>query len=167
MADDRHNEHENVQERSVSKEVESKKALKQPAASTSELLASAKVLAKAAKSGFGGSEKENMDKAKLADAATDLLGAASHYGKLEEKSYGKYVQQAENYLHKYGDSSNIDHNKSSKHEGSDRDHKSGRVGGDDDHDSKKNSHVCGGGYGDYVKMAQGFLGSDDKKSSKH
>jgi hypothetical protein len=35
---------------------------------------------------------ENFDKEKAAGAAADLLGAASHYGNLEEKSFGKYVE---------------------------------------------------------------------------
>ncbi|KAL2344611.1 hypothetical protein Fmac_005896 [Flemingia macrophylla] len=66
--------------------------------SSSELLASAKVVAEAAQSGFG----ETVDKAKVADAAGDLLDAAGQYGKLDDqKGIGQYVDKAADYLHQY------------------------------------------------------------------
>ncbi|KAG6503340.1 nodulin-related protein 1-like [Zingiber officinale] len=65
-----------------------------------ELFSSAKVVADAAKSTFGGAA-DKVDKAAAAGAASDLLGAVSHYTKAEESSYGKYVEQAETYLEQY------------------------------------------------------------------
>jgi len=70
--------------------------------------ASAKVLLDAAVAKLhktqaeGGGEGEKIDNAKLAAAAADVLAAAKHYGKMEGKSYGKYVDMAEGYLQKYG-----------------------------------------------------------------
>ncbi|XP_077223689.1 nodulin-related protein 1-like [Tasmannia lanceolata] len=71
--------------------------------STTDLFSSAKLLAGAAKSSLG-NENQDLDKAKLSSAAANLLEAASEYGKLEEKSFGKYVEKAEDYLHKSGSS---------------------------------------------------------------
>ncbi|KVH96186.1 nodulin-related protein 1-like [Cynara cardunculus var. scolymus] len=66
-----------------------------PKPSNSELMASAKVIADYA----GG--KEN-DMGKIAGAAADMLDAAATYGKLDEKQgLGKYMDQAEDYLHQY------------------------------------------------------------------
>ncbi|KAG6506738.1 nodulin-related protein 1-like [Zingiber officinale] len=65
-----------------------------------ELFSSAKVVADAAKSTFGGAA-DKVDKSAAAGAASDLLGAVSHYTKVEESSYGKYVEQAETYLEQY------------------------------------------------------------------
>ena len=65
-------------------------------------MSSAKVLAEAARSGFGKESAGSMDKAKVADAAGDLLGGARQYGKLDDKGMGQYVEKAENYLHQYG-----------------------------------------------------------------
>uniref|UniRef100_A0A7N0TRH4 Nodulin-related protein 1 n=1 Tax=Kalanchoe fedtschenkoi TaxID=63787 RepID=A0A7N0TRH4_KALFE len=105
---------------------------KQP--STTELLSSAKVVAGAAKATLA-HKTEEVDKGRVAGAAGDLLGAAKHYGKLEEKGgLGKYVGQAETYLHKY----------ESTHS----------SGGPAAAQEKKDEH---GGAGDYLKMAQGFL----------
>ncbi|KAI9111443.1 hypothetical protein K1719_017133 [Acacia pycnantha] len=120
--------------------------------SSSELLSSAKLVAQAAQSTFR-HESNKVDKAQAADAAADLLEAACHYGKLEDKSFGKYVDQAEDYLHKYGSSS---HNAA--------------TGGHSDHPATASSHTekpdhQSHGYGDYFKMAQGFLGSDSKADS--
>ena len=42
-----------------------------------------------------------LDKAKLAGATGTLIGAVSHYGKLDETSFGKYAQKAQGYLHSY------------------------------------------------------------------
>ncbi|WJX50911.1 hypothetical protein P8452_37157 [Trifolium repens] len=66
--------------------------------STSELVASAKVVAEAAQSGFG----KEVDKDKAAEAAADLLDGVSQYAKLDEqKGLGQYVDKAADYLHKY------------------------------------------------------------------
>lgn len=65
-----------------------------------ELFSSAKVVAGAAKSAFGGAA-DQVDKSAAAGAASDLLGAVSHYTNIEESSYGKYVEQAETYLGQY------------------------------------------------------------------
>jgi len=50
----------------------------------------------------GGGEGEQIDNAKLAAAAADVLGAAKQYGKMEGTGYGKYVDMAEGYLQKFG-----------------------------------------------------------------
>ncbi|AES89978.1 hypothetical protein MtrunA17_Chr4g0042961 [Medicago truncatula] len=66
--------------------------------STSELMASAKVVAEAAQSGFG----KDLDKDKTAEAAGDLLDAVGQYAKLDDqKGVGSYVDKAADYLHKY------------------------------------------------------------------
>jgi len=70
--------------------------------------ASAKVLLDAAVAKLhktqseGGGEGEKIDNAKLAAAASDVLAAAKHYGKMDGKNYGKYVDMAEGYLQKFG-----------------------------------------------------------------
>lgn len=70
--------------------------------------ASAKVLLDAAVAKLhktqaeGGGEGEEIDNAKLAAAAADVLEAAKHYGKMEGTSYGKYVDMAGGYLQKFG-----------------------------------------------------------------
>ncbi|CAH9079201.1 unnamed protein product [Cuscuta epithymum] len=74
-----------------------------PAPSKSELLSSAKVLGEAAKGMFGNNPSKT-DKAELSAAAADLLNAASQYGNLDGKAMGKYVEKAEDYLHKYSTS---------------------------------------------------------------
>ncbi|KAJ6689940.1 hypothetical protein OIU85_006248 [Salix viminalis] len=68
--------------------------------SASELLASAKLVAEAAQASLGNG-RDKIDKVKVAAAAEDLLGAASKYGKVEEKGLGQYIEKAENYLHHY------------------------------------------------------------------
>ncbi|GAU32881.1 hypothetical protein TSUD_59690 [Trifolium subterraneum] len=66
--------------------------------STSELVASAKIVAEAAQSGFG----KDVDKDKTAEAAGDLLDAVGQYAKLDDqKGLGNYVDKAADYLHKY------------------------------------------------------------------
>ncbi|CAJ1939763.1 unnamed protein product [Sphenostylis stenocarpa] len=71
--------------------------------SSSELLASAKLVADAAQSTFR-NESDKVDKAKVADAAGDLLDAAAKYGKLDEqKGIGQYLDKAADYLHQYPD----------------------------------------------------------------
>ncbi|XP_047318708.1 nodulin-related protein 1-like [Impatiens glandulifera] len=100
--------------------------------STGRLFSSAKVVVDAAQSAY---RRETFDKAKAAGAAEDILRAASKYGKLEDKGYAKYVEQAEGYLHKI------------------RGVEGGHV------EVKPSDHVKsgGGGYGDYMKMAQGLV----------
>ena len=126
--------------------------------SNSELMASAKYLAEAAQSSFSHSS-DKLDKARVAAAAGDVLAAASSYGKLEEKSFGKYVEQAETYLHQYGHSSSQSHSTtttttsshSSSHSTTTHSKPHSAAGG---HESEGHSES---GYGDYFKMAQGFL----------
>ncbi|ERN08134.1 hypothetical protein AMTR_s00018p00091190 [Amborella trichopoda] len=58
-----------------------KKGHNRHVASGSELFSSTKVVADAAKSAMS-HKTENLNKGKVAGAATELVGAASHYGKL-------------------------------------------------------------------------------------
>ncbi|CAI8617599.1 unnamed protein product [Vicia faba] len=68
--------------------------------STSELMASAKVVAEAAQTGFG--KESEADKAKAAQAAGDLLDAVGQYAKLDDnKGAGEYLDKAADYLHQY------------------------------------------------------------------
>ncbi|MFX9846269.1 hypothetical protein ABTP16_10385, partial [Acinetobacter baumannii] len=113
-------------------------------ASNSELLKSAKLVADAAQSHLR-HEPSNYDKAKVAGAAANLLDAAGEYGKLDDKGLGKYLDQAEDYLRKYGSSSQQQHAGVG----------AGAHGGKTSPEKKKSEH--GGGASDYVKMAQGFL----------
>ncbi|KAF3431551.1 hypothetical protein FNV43_RR26282 [Rhamnella rubrinervis] len=124
-------------------------------ASSGELLSSAKLVAEAAKSTFrNGSDK--VDKGKVAGATANLLDAASHYGKLEEKSFGKYVEKAENYLHHYHTTTTVSSGGHSVNAPPTKTHDSTATaalpheggGGDVGSESK---------YGEYFKMAQGFL----------
>ncbi|KAK1296540.1 hypothetical protein QJS10_CPB15g01345 [Acorus calamus] len=79
-----------------------------PPPSKDELLSSAKLLAEAARATLS-HESQKVDKARVAGATADLLDAASHYGKLEEKSFGKYVEKADTYLHQYHSSHSTHH----------------------------------------------------------
>ena len=116
--------------------------------SNAELMASAKVLAEAGQTAFSqGAGK--VDKARAAGAAGDLLEAASSYGKLEETSYGKYVEKAETYLDQYGNPSSQSQSHSTT-----TDSKPHSAAGGGDHESEGNTES---GTADYVKMAQGFL----------
>ncbi|XP_062162158.1 nodulin-related protein 1 [Alnus glutinosa] len=143
--------------------------------SNSELLASAKLVAEAAQASMG-NETNKVDKARVAGAAADLLEAASHYGKLEDKSFGKYIDQAETYLHQYNSSHSSTTTGSSGHSASHADggdghsahsgsgygdsHSSGHSASTTSHADSgdgHSSHSGSGGYGDYLKMAQGFL----------
>ena len=121
------------------------------AKSSSELLSSAKLVAEAAKNTLHhGNDK--VDKGKVAGAAADLLDAASHYGKLDQQGVGKYVEKAENYLHHYHSSHSIPTTThSGAHSTKPEKHSESHASGGDGHDSGS------GGYGDYMKMAQGFL----------
>ncbi|XP_020580143.1 nodulin-related protein 1 [Phalaenopsis equestris] len=118
-----------------------------PQPSPAQLLSSAKVVANAAKSALR-HESAELDKAKLAEAAEDLLNAASHYGKIEEKSYGKYVQKAESYLHQY----HYSHSSSTSQITSSTAHSSSAG-----HSVHGGGGVSDGGFGDYLKLAEGFL----------
>lgn len=113
---------------------------------TTQLLSSAKVVAEAAKSTLR-HDAEKVDKAKAAGAAADLIGAASHYAKLEGKGLGKYVEQAENYLHKY--------------QASHAPPSHAAAAGEAPHSSSAHpssqASSGSGGFGDYFKMAEGFL----------
>ncbi|CAN6470132.1 unnamed protein product [Victoria cruziana] len=116
--------------------------------SPTELLSSAKVIAGAAQAAYG-REMDKVDKARVASAAEDLLGAANQYGKLEERGFGDYVKKAEGYLHNYHSSRPGDA------------HAAGSGGADHSHEAtahhEKPEEGGSGGYGDYLKMAQGFL----------
>ncbi|WOK92313.1 hypothetical protein Cni_G01004 [Canna indica] len=114
-----------------------------PHPSPTQLLSSAKVVAGAAKSALR-HDAGKLDKAEVAGAAADLLGAASHYAKIEEKKVGKYVEKAETYLHHYHSSHSA--------------HSSTTAGASAAYSSSSSSsHAAGGGLEDYMKMAQGFL----------
>ncbi|MQI71931.1 hypothetical protein EI017_24470 [Escherichia coli] len=68
---------------------------------SSELLSSAKLVAEAAQSSLRNESDHKVDKAKVADAAGDLLDAATQYAKLDEqKGIGQYVNQGADYLHR-------------------------------------------------------------------
>lgn len=133
--------------------------------SSSELLSSAKLVAEAAKSTFSGSKSEQeLEKAKVADAAADLICAASHFGKLEDKALGKYVDKAEEYLHQYHASHGSGPAATAVSGGPGHADPAAHKPSHADTDSHKPSHASvdggsngGSGYGDYFKMAQGFL----------
>ena len=74
---------------------------KHEAASNSDLMASAKTVAEAAQLACT-QKTDQIDKAKVSEAAEDVLEAAKSYGKLDDKSgVGQYVDKAEGYLHKF------------------------------------------------------------------
>lgn len=139
------------------------KPVKNHKPSNAELLSRAKLVADAAKATLN-SDHDKVDKTKVAHAAGDLLNAASHYGKLDEKGYGEVLGKAEDYLHNYNDKPLSTDNHSSSH--------SGHAGHDtkptssDDHSGYSGSSKTnpsgghkdsGGGYGDYLKIAQGLI----------
>lgn len=69
--------------------------------SQADLLASAQVLAQAAKATIS-KDPSNVDNYKLAGAAADILDAGEHYGKLDTSTgVGSYVDKAEGFLKKY------------------------------------------------------------------
>ncbi|KAM6548381.1 hypothetical protein CsatB_020057 [Cannabis sativa] len=120
--------------------------------SSKELLSSAKLMAEAAQTaashGFG-----QVDKGKTAGAAADLLDAGSKYGKLEEKSFGKHVEKAEDYLRQYETKNSTGQGhplQSAEHHQQQAGH-----GGGDHHEKKQSDQE--GGIGGYMKMAQGFM----------
>ncbi|KAG6537388.1 nodulin-related protein 1-like [Zingiber officinale] len=110
---------------------------------TSQLVSSAKVMSEAAKSALHRRDIEEIDKAKVAGAAADLLGAASQYAKLEEKGLGKYVGQAQDYLHKYQPASDDGRGSTNQEE--------------EQSSSSQAQNRSKGGFGKYLKLAQGFL----------
>ncbi|KAL4639624.1 hypothetical protein ACB092_03G231900, partial [Castanea dentata] len=120
--------------------------------SNAELMASSKLLAEACQTTVSqGAGK--VDKARVAGAACDILEAASSYGKLEETSYGKYVEKAETYLDQYATTttSTPSHSSTPSTTTDSKPHSAAAAG---DHESEGNTES---GTGDYVKMAQGFL----------
>ncbi|KAM3706858.1 hypothetical protein ACJW31_03G183100 [Castanea mollissima] len=130
--------------------------------SNAELMASAKVLAESGQT-IVSQGASKVDKARAAGAASDLLEAASSYGKLEEKSYGKYVEQAETYLDQYGNPASKSHSTTpttptpshSSTPSTTTDSKpNSAAAAAGDHKSEGNTES---GTGGYVKMAQGFL----------
>lgn len=124
-----------------------------PPKSSSELLSSAKLLGEAAQSTFA-HKSDGVDKGRVAGAAADLLGAASHYGKLEEKSFGKYVDKAETYLHQY----HTTHSSTPTVAPGNPGHSAATAAASHKpSESSGHDEDSGGGYGDYLKMAQGFL----------
>lgn len=140
--------------------------------SKSELLSSAKVVVDA-----GRRRGENKaDKAEVAGAAANLLQAASEYGKLEDKTLGKYMEKAENHLrhyHNYHSPTITDHHNNNNNNntgistnqpaGKDNGHYSGVNSGSGDAD-----HHQGGGkgkYEDYIKLAEGLAEGIMKKHS--
>ncbi|XP_024007666.1 nodulin-related protein 1 [Eutrema salsugineum] len=133
-------------------------------ATNAELMASAKIVAEAAQAAAR-SETDKLDKAKVAGATADILDAATRYGKLDEKSgVGQYLEKAENYLHKY-ESSHSHSSGGGSHGGVGGGGSHGGVsgshgGGAGEPAAKKGDEKSGGGshgFGDYAKMAQGFM----------
>ncbi|KAK7251926.1 hypothetical protein RIF29_35541 [Crotalaria pallida] len=111
--------------------------------SSSELLSSAKLVADAAQSALK-NESDKVDKAKVAEAAGDLLEAAKHYGKLDDqKGVGQYVDKAADYLHQYqggsGTTAPPSESEAPKPE-------------------SKTEEGSGGGFGQFTKLAGNFLG---------
>lgn len=131
--------------------------------SNSELFSSAKLVAEGAQSAIGG-EYDKVDKGKVAGAGANILDASSKYGKLEEKSYGKYVDKAEDYLHNYQNTHSSTTAGGPGHGVSDSAPQTGHTthsapshgsgGGHSDGDGDGDS---GNKYGEYFKAAEGYL----------
>jgi len=51
---------------------------------------------------FEAAQGQKVDQSQLAGAASDLLGGLEAHGNLDDGTYGKYIDQAEDYLDKYG-----------------------------------------------------------------
>lgn len=138
--------------------------------SKSELLSSAKVVADAARR----RGENKADKAEVAGAAANLLQAASEYGKLEDKTLGKYMEKAENHLRHYHNShstTTTNNNNNNNNTGISTNQPAGKDNG---HYSSVNSgsgdpdHHQGGGkgkYEDYIKLAEGLAEGIMKKHS--
>lgn len=114
---------------------------------SSELLSSAKLLSEAAQASLR-NESDKVDKAKVADAAGDLLDAAGQYAKLDEqKGIGQYVEKGADYLHHYkGDSAPSN--------------PSTTAPPSESHPPKQEESKSegGGGFGQFTKLAGDFLG---------
>ncbi|XP_027151258.1 nodulin-related protein 1-like [Coffea eugenioides] len=128
--------------------------------SSSELLSSAKIVANAAKAKFQNDPNYKFDKDEVADAAENIMHAASHYGKLDEKggAMGKIVGQAENYLHQYHSSQSP--TTTTTKPGKDHSSSTTTTTTTETFHTKpgKDHHGhSGGGYGDYIKMAEGLM----------
>ncbi|KAL3654284.1 hypothetical protein CASFOL_003965 [Castilleja foliolosa] len=133
-----------------------------------DIFGSAKVVADAAQSQFR-NEPEKFDKIKVSGASADLLGAASDYGKLDEtKGVGKYVDQAETYLRQYSSSDSpaaaVPDSGEKKPPAVDVvpapvEEKTAppAAAADAAVSTEGEKPAAGGGAGDYVKVAQGFL----------
>ncbi|CAI8617598.1 unnamed protein product [Vicia faba] len=125
--------------------------------STSELMASAKVVAEAAQSGFGpGADGKAVDKGKVADAAADLLDAVGDYAKLDDqKGLGQYVDKAADYLHHYHATTTTTATATGDHPTSKPGHHKS-----DDTAAETDGGESGGhghGLGDFAKAAGGFF----------
>ncbi|CAF2143212.1 hypothetical protein YC2023_025075 [Brassica napus] len=122
-------------------------------ATNAELMASAKIVAEAAQTAAR-NETAKLDKAKVAGATADILDAAGRYGKFDEKSgVGQYLEKAENYLNKY-ETSHSHSSSGGSHGGGSHGGGAGEPAGKKgDEKSGSGSH----GFGDYAKMAQGFM----------
>ncbi|KAJ3702813.1 hypothetical protein LUZ61_006518 [Rhynchospora tenuis] len=142
--------------------------------SPTELFSSAQILGQTAMSAFH-NESDKVDKAKAAGAAEDLLGAASQYGKLDNTSYGKYVDKAEEYLHQYSepgaakDTAKAEEKTAApapKEGGAEEPEKTTteppKDGGSEQIEKKEES---GGGLESYVKMAEGFVNKKEGDSA--
>ncbi|XP_073131223.1 nodulin-related protein 2-like [Henckelia pumila] len=120
--------------------------------SNSDLLNSAKVVADAAKSHLR-HEPQKHEKGKVADAAADLLCAASDYGKLDDsKGMGKYVDKAEDYLRQYHTTHSTTTTVVDSHG-----NKTTTTTTATSVTTDPEKDPAAGGVGDYVKMAEGFL----------
>jgi len=53
---------------------------------------------------FDAAQGQKVDQSQLAGAASDLLGGLEAHGNLDDGTYGKYIDQAQGYLDKYGQS---------------------------------------------------------------
>lgn len=125
-------------------------------ATNAELMASAKIVSEAAQAAARG-ESAKLDKAKVAGATADILDAASRYGKLDEKSgVGQYLEKAEQYLHKY-ETSHSHSSTGGSHSGVGTGGSHGGGTGAPAADKKEDGKSGGHGFGDYAKMAQGFM----------
>lgn len=139
--------------------------------SNSELLSSAKIVADAARAKLQNDPNHKFDQSEVAGAAENLLHAASHYGKLDEKgTLGMAVGKAENYLHQYHattTTTNPDHSTTTTTTTTetfkpDKDHPATTTSTTETFHTKpgKDHHQeghSGGGYGEYIKMAEGML----------
>lgn len=137
--------------------------------SSSDLLSSAQLVADAAQSVLH-NESDKVDKPRVAGAAADVLGAAKDYGKLGEDGVGRYVGQAEDYLQKYSQQSSTTTaapaTSDQKPESDGEAEKpvvaipdAGECGADATRKSGSGEEE-GKSPGDYLKMAQGFLGKN-------